>query len=117
MSFTDPQLSAAGAARPGPGTLAEEIVKLLAVETLSAESISGVLWVTGRGSTADPIATQEIERIVGELMVAGQVERIWRRGVQHYRALEPRSSGARHPDPQPVESASEGGQLRGAPRP
>ena len=65
--------------------LAGEIVKLLAVETLSAASISRILWVTGYGQTSDPIPVETIEDAIRELMQVGQVERIWRRGAAHYR--------------------------------
>ena len=56
--------------------LAAEILKLLAVETLSAESISRVLWVTGYGRTEDPIPATVIDGALHELMASGQVERV-----------------------------------------
>ena len=61
--------------------LADEVLKILIAESayppLSAASLSRVLHVTGYSGRPEPVPVHELEGVLQDLMVAGQVERVY----------------------------------------
>ena len=60
---------------------------------MTPSSMIKVLFVTGVTSNGDPIAVTLVNAALEELVVAGQAERIWRRGVPVYQALASKQVG------------------------
>lgn len=77
--------------------LGAEILKILIAEAqyppLSTESLVKVLHYTGYSGRPERVPVAEVETVLQELLAGGQVERIWRRGVACYRAMENKQAG------------------------
>jgi hypothetical protein len=96
MTRPDPGPGAAAPATANLSPLAAEALRILQAEVdhppLTAESLANVLNAIGFGLGRVPVV--EIEGALAELASAGHVERIWRRGVAHYRAFASKQSVA-----------------------
>lgn len=71
-------------------SLAAELLGILSDVTapMRPGSLSRVLHVTGyAGDDGNPIPVEQIDAALEELLVAGQVEQVWRRGTAAYRAM------------------------------
>lgn len=93
--MTDPRPGAAAPATAGLSPLATACLTILEGErefpALSAESLSGVLWIVGQGPGNRWPTAGEIEAAMSELIAAGWAETVWRRGTAGYRAMLPRT--------------------------
>ena len=72
--------------------LADAIVAILDGEreypAVTAAALSRVLHVTGYSGRIEPVPEDEIEAALVELIAAGSIEAIWRRGTAHYRMIK-----------------------------
>ena len=70
-------------------TLADAILEILSTATVSmrADSLGRVLFVTGFDSGGRQVPVEQVDITLDELLRAGQVKRVNRRGVASYRAV------------------------------
>jgi hypothetical protein len=92
-----PPVADGAEARGGARALAAAVLAILVGEAdhppLSAAALARVLHVTGY--VGGPVTVPKVEGAMDELVAAGQVDRIWRRGAAHYRLTgDGRSSGS-----------------------